>query len=96
MSMRTGFHPSGRLDGLIGPEHSRKFLISFDLCSVQVFAQSVEDGSIALRIIERGESVGDLLLSAKAEHLLANKICPVIRNNGVGSLKRHTMFCQKI
>ena len=96
MPMRTGFTRRDALDGLIGPEHSRKFLISFDLCSVQAFAQAVEDGSITLRIIERGESVGDFILNTKTGHLLANKICPVIGNNGVGSLKRHTMFCQKI
>jgi len=54
----------------------------------------VEDGAItdlgltiALRIVGRGESVGDLILRAEAGHLLAGKICPVVGDNGVGDFE---------
>ena len=51
------------------PEHLEEFLSPFALCSIQTFAQTVEDGAIvdlvliiALSIVWSGKSVGDLIL----------------------------------
>ena len=53
--------------------------------------QAVEDCAVAylrltivLRIIGRGELMGDLILSAEVGHLLAGKVRPVVRDDGVG------------
>ena len=79
------------LGGPVGPEHLGKFLGPYALCSVQVFAQAVEDSTItdlgltiALRITGPGESAADLILRAEASHLLAGKFCPIVGDNGVG------------
>ena len=40
--------------------------------------------TITLKIIGCGESMGYLILNAEAGHLLAGKVCPVVRDNGVG------------
>ena len=38
--------------------------------------------SIALRVIRRGESVGDLILSAEAGYLFAGKVRFIVGDNG--------------
>ena len=40
--------------------------------------------TIALRIVGRGELVGDLILRAEADYLLACKVCSVVGDNVVG------------
>ena len=70
-------------------------------CSVQVFAQVVEDGTIAdfntLGIIGREESVGGLIRSVKAGHLLAGKVRPVVRDDGVEELEMtHYVLPEKL
>jgi len=39
--------------------------------------------TITLRIVGREESMGNLILRAEVGYLLAGKICPVVRDNGV-------------
>ena len=61
--------------------HPGEFLGPFALCSLQAFAQAVENGAIAdlsltnaLEIIGSGEPVGDLVFRTEVGHLLAKFI----------------------
>jgi len=51
--------------------------------------------TIVLRIIRCGELMGDLVFGAETGYLLVNKVHFVVRDDGVGSAKRYTMFCQR-
>jgi len=52
--------------------------------------------TIALRIVRCGESVGDLILRAEAGHLLTGKVCPIVRDNGMGeSEATHDILSKK-
>ena len=53
--------------------------------------QAVEDGAfvdlsltIAFRIIESGELLGDLVSKIEVGYFLASKVCPVVGDNSVG------------
>jgi len=59
--------------------------------SKETFTQVVENGAvvdlilaITSRIIRRGESVGDLVLSVEAGYLLAEKVHSVVGDDGMG------------
>ena len=83
------------------PRDSGEFLHRFAFSFVQTFAQAVKDSAfadpslaIALRIIENGELMcDDFVLGAETGHLLAGKVCSIVRDNGVEEFERHTMFC---
>ena len=51
--------------------------------------------TITLRTLGHGESVDDLILSVEAGDLLAGKVCPIVRDDGVGILKRHDVLPKK-
>jgi len=100
--MRTSFTRQIAPGNPIGPEHSKKFLSPFAIWFVQAFTQAVEDGmiddlslTIALRIIGRGESIGNLILSTDAGTFLLLKFIPLLGILVWGSPKRHTIFCQR-
>ena len=85
-----GFTGRDALGGPVGPEHSGEFLCPFAFNFIQTFALAVEDGAvaylsltIALRIVRRGESMGNLVLGAEATYLFAGKIRSVV-GDGVG------------
>ena len=70
--------------GPIGPENPGEFLGPYALCSVQAFAQAVEDSTItdlsltiALRITGLGESVGILYLEQKRAIFLLTNFVPL-------------------
>ena len=84
------------------PRVPGEFLGPFALCSIQVFAQAVENGAIAdlgmtiaLRIVGSGESVDDLIFRAEVGHLLLAIFVPLSEIMVWGSPKQHTMFCQR-
>jgi len=99
MLMRTVFHTSGRAwwscrprapQGVSRPIHPLR-------CP-----EAVDDGmitdlglTIALRIVGHEKSVGNLILRTKAGDLLSVKVCPIVRDNGVGESEATTMFCHR-
>jgi len=101
MPIRTGFHQSGVFGGPVGPEHSGEFLHPFAFSFVLTFEQVVENGAavdlsltIALRIMRSEKSMGDLVLGTEVGYLLA-KFIPLSEMMIWGSLKRHSIFCQR-
>jgi len=99
MPTRTGFRWWGRAWWSCRPRHSGKFLHPFAFSFVQIIAQVIEDGTvadlsltIALRIIRRGESMGDVLLDPCTGYLLA-KLVLLSEMIVWESLKQYTMFC---
>jgi len=76
--------------GPVSPEYSVEFLYPFAFSYVQTFAQVDEDGvvadfslAVALWVRRRGESMGDLVLSAEASYLLTRELHSIIRDDGV-------------
>ena len=81
MPTRMRFHWWGRAWWSCKLRDYGEFLYRFAFSFIQTFAQAVEDGAvaypslaIALRIIRRGESMGDVVLGAEAGYLLAKFI----------------------
>ena len=94
MPTRTRFRRRNALGGSVGSEHSREFLHLFVFSFVQAFAHVVEDDVIAdlslaitLRIVSRGESMGDLILCAEAGYLFAGEVRSVAGDDGMGELE---------
>ena len=38
--------------------------------------------------------MGDLIFGTEACHRFAGEVRPIVEDDGIGSLKQHTMFCQ--
>jgi len=102
--MRMAFRPSGRAWWSYRPKEPGEFLSPFAFYSIQAFAQAVKDSAttdlgltITLRIVGFGEPVGDLILRAKVDHLLAGKVCPIVKDIGVGEFEAtHDVLPKKL
>ena len=58
------------------------------------------DLTIALKIVGSREQVGNLIFRVEVGHLLAGKVCPIVRDNGVREseathdvLSKNLTFC---
>jgi len=53
--------------------------------------------TIVLRIVGSREPMNDLILRAEVGHLFAGKVCPIVRDNGVGeSEATHDVLPKKL
>ena len=88
----------------VGSEHPEEFLGPYAIYSIQAFTRAIKDDTIAdlgltiaLRIVESGDPIGDHVFRTKVSHLLVGKVYPIVRDNCMGKSKAtHDVLPKKL